>query len=260
MWEFSMGMENDKVDMAKYIFSNLKTKVEEVAGVITSYEQTGKINIVIACEDVEKTRLCYHISDILTNAICTFIKEDFLGKNLKFPRKTILELHTFKKALVSFDRETDRFLINRQLILDDSLYIESFFYFKLQTVREKWQELLKIANDNSTYLLSDDAFLELLRFLIDNIEVSFDEINVVFQGDKISLLNSDFEFLPNINYEIENECVLVSKLLELSPRKINWYSKKRHEFLEKIFEKRIVIKQEKLNLKTIKIKKGEINF
>lgn len=244
MWEFSIGMDSDKVEMAKYIYNNLKERVEEVSGIITSYEQTGKIIIVIACENYEKNRLCYHISDVLTYAICTFIKEEFLEKNLKLPKKTELELFTFKKALVSFDRETDRFLINRQILLEESLYIEPFFYFKLQSVKEKWEELLKIANDNSTYLLSNDAFLELLKFLIDNIEISYDEINVIFKDDQIFLLGNDFESLPNLNSEIIDECTLVSKLLELSPRKINWYSKKRHEFLEKIFEKRLLLMQD----------------
>ncbi|MDD3397279.1 MAG: sporulation protein YtxC [Clostridia bacterium] len=244
MWEFSVGMDSDKVEMAKYIYNNLKERVEEVSGIITSYEQTGKILIVIACENCEKNRLCYHISDVLTYSICTFVKEEFLDKNLKLPIKPELELYTFKKALVSFDRETDRFLINRQLILEDSLYIEPFFYFKLQSVKEKWQELLKIANDNSTYLLSNDAFLELLKFLIDNIEISFDEVNVVFKDEQIIILGNDFEALPNSNSESLDECGLVSKLLELSPRKINWYSKTRHDFLEKIFEKRILLMQD----------------
>jgi hypothetical protein len=251
MWEFSVGMDSDKVDMAKYIYNNLKDRVEEVAGIITSYEQTGKINIIIACGDCEKDRLCYHISDTLTYAICTFIKDDFLSKNLKLPKKSELEMFTFKKALVSFDRETDRFLINRQLVLEESLYIEPFFYFKLQSLKEKWQELLKIANDNSTYLLSNDAFLELLRFLIDNIEISFDEVNVIFQDDRILLLNNDFKAIQYIDSVLKNECELVAKLLELSPRKINWYTKTRRGFLEKIFKKRINLVQEDTNLKTL---------
>lgn len=244
MWEFSIGMDNDKIEMAKYIYKNLKERVEEISGIITSYEQTGKIIIVIACENCEKNRLCYHISDVITFAICTFIKQDFLDKNLKLPKKSDLEIFTFKKALVSFDRETDRFLINRQLILDNSLYIEPFFYFKLQSVKEKWEELLKIANDNSTYLLSNDAFLELLRFLIDNIEISYDEVNVVFKEKQIFLLGNNFEILADLKNETPDKCKLVSKLLELSPRKINWYSKTRQDFLEKIFEKRIFLMQD----------------
>lgn len=114
----------------------------------------------------------------------------------------------------------------------------------MQSLKEKWQELLKIANDNSTYLLSNDAFLELLRFLIDNIEISFDEVNVIFQDDRILLLNNDFKAIQYIDSVLKNECELVAKLLELSPRKINWYTKTRRGFLEKIFKKRINLVQE----------------
>lgn len=30
MWEFSVGMDSDKVDMAKYIYNNLKDRVKKL--------------------------------------------------------------------------------------------------------------------------------------------------------------------------------------------------------------------------------------
>jgi len=202
MWEFSVSMDSEKVNVAKYIYDTLKTTVEDAKGVITSYEQMGKINIVFACEEFEKTRLTYHISDTIAYVICTFLKEEFLIKNLKFPQKEKLEVYTFRKALVSFDRETDRFLVNKYINLEDTLFLESFFHFKLQSLKEKWNELVKIANDNSTYLLSDDSFLELLKFLIDNIEIASDEINVILQKEKIIVLDSEYN---NVFKDTEQE-------------------------------------------------------
>lgn len=239
MWEYSITMDSDKAKIAKHIFNNLKPFVDMVEGVITSYEEMGKINIVLACKKLEKNRLSYHITEIISYVISTFLKEDFLDKSLKFPQKDKLELYTFKKALVSFDRETDRFLINKYLVLEENLILESFFHFKLQPLKEKWQELVKIANDNSTYLLSDDSFLELLKFLIDNIEIASDELNVVIQQEKIFIFDSNFHQIgdPKINVD---EFGLVNKILELSPRKINWVCDKNVPFIEKVFSKRLL--------------------
>ena len=251
MWEFALTMESQKADVAKFIYNSIKPKIDEVGGIVTSFEEKGKISIVLACEDFEKNRVGYHLRDVITCVICSYMKEDFLNKNLKFPPKSLLELHTFKKALVSFDRETDRFIVNKNLNLQNNLVLESFFYFKLQSLKEKWQELVKIANDNSTYFLNDDSFIELLRFLIENIEVSFDEVNVICKDSGIVLLNSEFEKLPHFNNEVCDEFELVSRLLQLSPRKINWYASKHNFFLEKVFEKRIFFVQKEDNFKNI---------
>jgi len=252
MWEYSITMDSDKARIAKYIYTRLKPDVESVKGVITSYEEMGKINIVLACKKLEKNRLSYHISELISYVVSTFLKEEFLDKNLKFPQKDKLELFTFKKALVSFDRETDRFLINKYLVLEENLILESFFHFKLQPLKEKWQELVKIANDNSTYMLSDDSFLELLKFLIDNIEIASDELNVVFQQEKIMIFDSDFKQIGDAKAEID-EFALVNKILELSPRKINWVSDKKIPFIEKVFSKRLLyVSENDFNKKDIK--------
>ncbi|MDD4815879.1 MAG: hypothetical protein PHQ62_01900 [Clostridia bacterium] len=239
MWEFSITMDSEKSKIAKYIYAKLKPSVEEIKGVITSFEEMGKINIVLACKKLEKTRLCYHVSEVICYVVSTVLKEEFLDKNLKFPQKDKLELYTFKKALVSFDRETDRFLINKYLVLEENLILESFFHFKLQPLKEKWQELVKIANDNSTYLLSDDSFLELLKFLIDNIEFASDELNVVFQQEKFFVFDSNFKQIGDEN-SVFDEFALVNKILELSPRKINWACDKKIPFIEKVFSKRLL--------------------
>ena len=110
-------------------------------------------------------------------SICTFFKEEYLTKKLKTPNKSSIENYTFKKALVNFDRETDRFIIGKQLILEQNLNLDSFFHFKIKNLKEKWDELVNIANDNSTYFLAEDSFLELLKFLIDNIE--YESFNLI---------------------------------------------------------------------------------
>lgn len=238
MWEFSIKMDSAKTGIAKFLYRSLAGIITEVEGVITSYEEEGKISIVLACKEIEKSRLQYHISDCISKVICIYMKEDFLEKRLKIPQKPELEIYTFKKALVSFDRETDRFLINKYLNLDKNIVIESFFHFKLQPLKEKWSELIKIANDNSTYLLSDDSFVELLKFLVDNIEIASDELNIEIEDEKIKILNSNYNSI--LEDKLLTEFDIVEQILSLSPRKINWLSDKKIPFIEKVFSKRLL--------------------
>lgn len=238
MWEFSIKLDSAKSSIAKFLYRSLADVIKEVEGVLTSYEEEGKINIVLACKEIEKSRLQYHIADCISKVICVFIKEEFLEKRLKIPQKPDLEIFTFKKALVCFDRETDRFLINKYLNLDKNIVLESFFHFKLQPLKEKWTELIKIANDNSTYLLSEDSFVELLKFLVDNIEIASDELNIEIENEKIKILNSSYNNI--LEDKLLTEFDVVEQILSLSPRKINWICDKKIPFIEKVFSKRLL--------------------
>ncbi|MBR2433686.1 MAG: hypothetical protein IKB21_03700, partial [Clostridia bacterium] len=154
----------------------------------------------------------------------------------RLPKKSEIELFTFKKALISFDRETDRFLINKFLSFGQNLELESFFHFRLRALQEKWTELVGIANENSTYLLGEDSFVELLKFLVDNIEVAGDEMVVEIKHGHIDIFDTNGHIL---NGDI-SKFALVEKILEDSPRKICWISDQPDLFLEKVFAKRIV--------------------
>ena len=99
MWEYSMQMSSEKMDLAKYLYTTLEGKIKEVLGVITSYEQDSHITIVLACPEMEKVRMKYIIANAISNGVCTYIKEDFLAKHLQIPVEGKLEQYTFKKPL-----------------------------------------------------------------------------------------------------------------------------------------------------------------
>ena len=123
--------------------------------------------------------------------------------------------------------------------LKKNLHIESFYNFKLSALREKWKELVTLANDNSDYLIGDDAFFDLLKFLIDNLEVSESEITI-FEKE------NGFKVLAKENVEVNSDGLskegLISTLIDLSPKKINLYCEEETplvSFLSKIFDDRI---------------------
>lgn len=219
--------------MAKFLFDALNKNIKDISGILTSYEKNGKICVLTACDEIERPRLEFYLQNAISNLICTHFKEMFLNKQLVLPHKSEIELVAFKKALISFDRETDKYLINKFLVLTNNLEVESFFYFKLKPLKEKWKELVNIANDNSTYLLGEDSFVELLKFLIDNIDIAKEEVFVTLKGDDVQIFDEGQE--QNLS-----KVKLVEYLMTESPRKINWDADTPDLFLEKIFSKRIV--------------------
>ena len=244
MWEFSVIMGAEKGAVAKYIHKNLKRAAEEIHGVITSFEELGSIHIVFACEEYDKGRIQFLLGHLISYVICKYFKEEYLNEKLALPLANDIKLTAFKNALLSFDKETDSFIVTKNLSFEKSIYLESFYEFKLSSLKNKWSELVALANDNRAYLINHESFFELLRFLIDNLEVREGEINVMEDEEGYRILNDEFEELEELYESGPTEEQLIACLIELCPRKINMYTSggEAIDLLSKIFDKRISFK------------------
>ena len=160
----------------------------------------------------------------------------------------------FKKALLNFDKETDKFIIKKNLDLSKDIFLEAFYQFKLKSLKEKWAELVALSNENREYLVSSDSFIDLLKFLVDNLDICENEISIVKESEGYRIFSSDN--IPEENKLLTEELV-VSSVIDLSPQRINLYfneTSKAITLLEKIFEERIIINDSLQNIKNFKLK------
>lgn len=238
MWEISISVSSKKIDVAKFIYQTLKSQTAQFGSVVTCYEEFDNFFILFGCPVEQQARAKLAIERCIIKVICNFYKEHYLSDNLRLPLHENMSLMAFKKALINFDKETDFFIISKNLQLEKNLHLDSFYHFKLKSLRDKWTELIALANENSDYLTSSDAFFDLLKFLIDNLEICEDEIDVFEEEDGYHLRPENEE----IPHEILSKEGLISSLIELCPKKINLFCRSDDNtagFLSKIFEERI---------------------
>ena len=238
MWELSISVSSRSVEVAKFIYQTLKAKTAALGSVVTCYEEFDNFFILFGCPIENQTSAASEIEKCITKVICNFYKEKYLTENLRLPAHENISVTAFKKALINFDKETDIYIISKNLELGRNLYLDAFYFFKLKSLRDKWAELIALANENSDYLVSNEAFFDLLKFLIDNLEVCEDEINV-FEDENGYVLQAQNEDFPHESLSKEG---LVSSLIELCPKKINLFCRSDDNtagFLSKIFDERI---------------------
>lgn len=252
MWEFSLNIGADNSELAGRVFNAMRNLSSNLGGVVTKHEENGYISILIAVDEAFSPEIEFALSSVITRAICTNFKMAFLEKFLFLPQHDKVSTTAFKKALLNFDKETDKFLVQKNLNFDKSLFLESFYLFRLGTLRAKWSELVSLANENRVYLISDDAFFDLLKFLVDNLDICEEEVDVFEneEGYKIVFEDDEGEYAGRIF----NEEGLVSSMIDLAPQKINFYCErgsKTSELLEKIFDDRLNICRQK-NFSTLK--------
>lgn len=238
MWELSISVCSKNIEIAKFVYQTLKAQTVGLNAVVTCYEQFDNIYILFGCPVAEQEKAKSFIEKCLLKVICNFYKEKFLSEHLSLPLHENMSIMAFKKALINFDKETDFYMISKNLELEKNLHLDSFYFFKLKPLRDKWSELIMLANDNSDYLGSPDAFFDLLKFLIDNLEICEEEINV-FEDENGYIIKPEGETQSEENLSKEG---LVSSLIELCPKKINLFCISDDNtafFLSKIFDERI---------------------
>ena len=252
MWEFSLNLTSENKEIASSIQNSLSLSLSPINGLITSSEQGNIISILIAVENQYAEELKSVISSLITEVICTKFKADFLNNYLFLPLQDKAGLFAFKKALLNFDKQTDKYIIKKSLCLSNTLFLESFFEFRLTKLKEKWTELVALSNDNKDFLVCRESFIDLLKFLVDNLDICEDEISVIKEDDGYRIIDCANKFYTN---RIISQEKVVSSVIELSPQRINLYfdqSSNETNLLERIFEERIIINREKTNIKTIK--------
>ncbi|MBE7073839.1 MAG: hypothetical protein E7379_01960 [Clostridiales bacterium] len=251
MWEFSLNFKSENFEVAKFVYNTLKQN--EIWLYVTSYEANGNISIVMAMEDKYIDSGKSMLAGLITEIICTKFKSDYLNRYLFLPILDKVGALAFKRALLNFDRETDKYLVKRALVFSGSLYVESFYSFRLQSLQQKWEELVHLANENREYLLSRDSFIDLLKFLVDNLDICENEIGIIKEGEGYRIINCENSFYTNKWLTEES---VVSSVIDLSPQKINLYfqdSSYAINLLQRIFDERIIVNSEKCKIKSFKL-------
>lgn len=117
------------------------------------------------------------IIDALADVIITDCKSYYINTRIRLPIDDVGARHAFIKALSTFDRETDK-IIAKTLLKNmpncELFYLDSFFEFMLDILKNRWDEVCMLANENACYLVCRKTFMELLHFLISNIESKTD--------------------------------------------------------------------------------------
>jgi len=245
MWEFCINVSDKNISSSKKIYLALKDFCKNYNGLVTTYERCGNISILASCEECDSSRFKHFIENLLTDTICEDFKLKFLNENLTLFNLDDISKNAFMQALVSFDKESDKYIIDRHLNLANSIDLEAFYFFKLGDLREKWKELVSIANDNKSYLSSNDTLVELLKFLVDNLELKNDTVNLMKEKDRIIFYDNNFnEICQNHLSDKDIDSTIISNLIALAPKYVNIYcgdnfNSNLTRLLKQIFDKRI---------------------
>jgi hypothetical protein len=220
MFEFTLTANAANSTLTDFAFDYLKPKVESYGGIIVKAQVGRACSVSLAVGEKMLDCVRAQILDAVAGAIVRYYKEQFLAQNIAFSCINKAHLSGLIRALVVFDRQTDYDIIKKHLVLENKLVMDSFYVFRLQELRERWNSIASVVMENIPIMLKNKTVEEITKSFVDSTEEAVDTVEIVAKNGKINLLASgkmlDIEFCLNADYQTD----LVCELIALSPKKI----------------------------------------
>ena len=222
MWEYWLSVDENKCQDLKCLQQAIAADIKKVGGKLALVFGGGTAKLWLRVSETHKKSIKKKITGLVADMILQVYKLEYLTNNFKFKTTNDINMQAFVKALVVFDWDIDKQIILRMLMDMDSVVVDAFVNFKLGILKTKWNDLVNLANDNIAYLMSSDTFIELLKFLISNLDFRTNEVNVFCTNCTYTL--KDGRGLPIKQGQCDvkgcNDAFLVTSLIALSPQKI----------------------------------------
>ena len=180
IWQYSLIAPIEHIDYIIWIKNKVDNCVLRADGEISIIYTNESIILAIRLPLAQKLILKPIFEALVAEIILNIYKPIYLEKSFDFYVQKDLLYFSFVKALCMFDYELDKQLISQKLLKYDKLNIQSFFDFCMKKLKDKWKELVMLANDNYLYLLSGGNFFELVKFLISNLNSKYLSVEVRF--------------------------------------------------------------------------------
>lgn len=227
------GIDKKLTDIYRKRFAKL---LNDRKGVFTELEINGSCYFLLATDKHDEIK--QEVRTLFSDVVREQFKTKFIADNLKFKDKKSEKFELLVKVLSCFDREYDDKKIKEIFAFDSYICIYSLFYFKFSCLKNKWREVVQLANASSEFFIFNDAFYEFVRFIISCLEFQKESLFLVEEKEAYYIF-SEQEILAKIDKK--NELDLLTQIITFNPKKINVssLSKKIVGLLVSLFDSRV---------------------
>lgn len=221
MWECCICFENNKE--AENFVKSISSFVRVREGLIVSVYSLSFTKVLFAVPEQKKEECYYYVKEKIAESILSNYKKYYITSKLDFDMKASANMNVFLQTLICFDSDMEKKILCEDIDFKDTFCVDSYVRFRIKFLKKKWNELVELANDNIMYLLSEDSFVEFIKFLISNLEHRCYAVNVFSKKNCYLLCDlegkqiNDFLLEKNIAYDDNH---LLASLIALNPEKI----------------------------------------
>lgn len=217
MFELTLSTTIDKQIYLGEVFKKLNQDIKQDEGIIVKQNSCGRAYLALAVNEKKKEYykskiLDYILFMIIDDYKFNFYKQTIIadGKNMLYP--------AFLKAITIFDADSDKDIIKSQIQLSGEILIDSFFYFKLQLLRARWERTANIINQNAI-MQSSPAMLDILKYLTTMSDEGIAKADVTFSKNQITI--KTYCGTKKFKTDFESKSSFLTEIVKLNPNRIN---------------------------------------
>lgn len=228
MFELTLCLDFQRQKYISEFYKSLVANIKKDAGIIIKHNSGGKSYLSIAVGDDKKEYLKSKVLDFVTNVIENDFKYNFFKERIEIKTKNNLT-EAFLRAISCFDEDFDREIIKQNLELSGEIVLESLFYFKLQSLAQRWQKTAEIINQN-LIMNSDSSMSEVLKYLCAVSENNSVFVDLMLSEKQIEMKN--FACHKKFKKNADGISKMFAEMIKLNPIKINVKEKDGGDFPE----------------------------
>ncbi len=217
MFELTLSTTLDKQKYLGQFFSKLSKEIKQDGGVVISQNTNGRTYVAIAVEDDKKEYYKAKILDYILFVIVDDYKYNFFKEKI-VPAEPSVVFESFLKAISIFDAENDKEIIKSQIQFSGEILIDSFFHFKLQLLRARWDRTANIISQNGI-MQNPSSMLDILKYLVAVSDYGIVLANISLCKKQIIL--KTYETEKRFKNNFEGLSGFYAEIVRLNPSKIN---------------------------------------
>lgn len=218
MWEICIDSNSGNKDYIKYINEQMVNTINSLNAVVGISKDGTSISF--GCKKEDSQKLWGVLRFVLCEIFCDKMKYKYLFKNVTIVSQSEGFFNALIKVLTYFDSEIERQIVLRSIKYSPKIVLESYLNFKLKPLKSKWKELCNLTNNNSVLFLQSETFIELLKFLISNLEIKKECVVVSFKSPCIVYEEKQNSIISINTFDLNDEFGIISELIEMCPQRI----------------------------------------
>ena len=244
MFELTLSIPIEK---QKYLLNFQKKLTDDINGNVAlciSHNHDGRNYLALAVDGKNKEFLKSQVLDCVLDVIINEYKYNFFKDSLSSLSADVM-MNPFLKAISIFDADCDLEVIRQEIDLSGEVVIDSFFYFKLSALKQRWQKTADVIIKNGI-IQSDSAMIQVIKYLVDSAE-NFSLVASVKIGKK-QLKIKNYKGSMKFKANQEGVSKFLTEIIGLNPIKINLIKNfdeekhcKTYEILKEIFGEKIYL-------------------
>ncbi len=219
MFEYTIS-SSENLGIINNIYIMLSGAVKSVNGIIIKQNSLKTDSVCLAVENKHKEYIKACILDAIADAIINTYKQQYLHNNITITIKNNVAYNAFISALVVFDRQTDKDIIKKNLVLENKLHIDSFYNFRLQQLHNRWYDIVCIVNESIPIMLKDRSVAEITSYFVENTNKEIFEAHLYILENVIQIKLDDK--LNDLQFNTNNSYVndILTEIISVSPKRV----------------------------------------